>query len=391
MVQAAQSAWWGNRGGMVKTGSTWFERFLLPGLAFKAVVIGGGYATGRELATFFLPSGPWGGLLGMAFATMIWSVVAAVSFLFAFETGSGDYRTFFKHLLGPLWPAFEVAYLLAVVVILAVFAAAAGAIFHAVFHLPDVIGAVCLMATIMLVVAFGNASVEALFKYVTFVLYGTYILFIILSMSKFGDRMLAAFAASSVGAGWPEGGLAYAGYNILGAVVILPTLRHLQKRSDAVVAGLLAGPLAMFPAVLFFVCMVAYIPYVGEAPLPSDYLLIQIGSPAFRILFQLMIFAAMLESATGGVHAIIERINNAVEKRKTSPLGRGWRSAIAAIVLVVSVGIAGRFGLVALIASGLRWLSHAFLLIYVVPLLTLGVFRLWRMRLRATDAVGEPG
>ena len=38
--------------------STRFQRFLLPAFAFKAVVIGGGYATGRELAEFFLPSGP---------------------------------------------------------------------------------------------------------------------------------------------------------------------------------------------------------------------------------------------------------------------------------------------------------------------------------------------
>jgi uncharacterized membrane protein YkvI len=36
-------------------GGTWFQRYLLPGLAFKAVVIGGGYATGRELAEFFMP------------------------------------------------------------------------------------------------------------------------------------------------------------------------------------------------------------------------------------------------------------------------------------------------------------------------------------------------
>ena len=42
--------------------STRFQRFLLPGLAFKGVVIGGGYATGRELAEFFVPSGPQGGL-----------------------------------------------------------------------------------------------------------------------------------------------------------------------------------------------------------------------------------------------------------------------------------------------------------------------------------------
>ena len=49
-----------------------FRRYVLPGLAFKAVVIGGGYATGRELAEFFLPAGAWGGVLAMALATLIW-------------------------------------------------------------------------------------------------------------------------------------------------------------------------------------------------------------------------------------------------------------------------------------------------------------------------------
>ena len=48
--------------------SSRFQRFLLPGFAFKAVVIGGGYATGRELAEFFLPSGPWGGIAAMVLA-----------------------------------------------------------------------------------------------------------------------------------------------------------------------------------------------------------------------------------------------------------------------------------------------------------------------------------
>ena len=52
-----------------------FQRFLLPGFAFKAVVIGSGYATGRELAEFFLPSGRWGGLAGMALAMGVWSGV----------------------------------------------------------------------------------------------------------------------------------------------------------------------------------------------------------------------------------------------------------------------------------------------------------------------------
>src|SRR3546814_1984655 len=64
----------------------------------------------------------------MLLATLIWSLVCAATFLFAFHTGSRDYRTFFLHLLGRFWPIYEIAYLLALVLILAVFAAAAGAI-----------------------------------------------------------------------------------------------------------------------------------------------------------------------------------------------------------------------------------------------------------------------
>src|SRR5262245_53860172 len=107
---------------------SWFQRFLLPGFAFKAVVIGGGYATGRELAEFFLPGGPLGGVLGIVLAMIAWSAVCALTFAFAHATQSYDYRTFFRNLLGPFWILFEIAYLLFIVLILAVFGAAAGAI-----------------------------------------------------------------------------------------------------------------------------------------------------------------------------------------------------------------------------------------------------------------------
>jgi hypothetical protein len=76
-VERASTSWsrpaWRESGRRRDGKPTWFQRFLLPGLAFKAVVIGGGYATGRELAEFFLPSGPRGGVLGMLLAMLIWS------------------------------------------------------------------------------------------------------------------------------------------------------------------------------------------------------------------------------------------------------------------------------------------------------------------------------
>ena len=99
-------------------GSSFFQRYLLPGFAFKAVVIGGGYATGRELAEFFLPSGAWGGLAAMALSMAVFSLCCIVTFLFARRFGARDYVTFFKQLLGPGWVLFEGAYILFIVLIL---------------------------------------------------------------------------------------------------------------------------------------------------------------------------------------------------------------------------------------------------------------------------------
>ena len=56
-----------------------FTRWLLPGLGVKALVIGGGYATGRELAEFFLSRGPWGGLFAILFATLLFSIFCALT------------------------------------------------------------------------------------------------------------------------------------------------------------------------------------------------------------------------------------------------------------------------------------------------------------------------
>jgi uncharacterized membrane protein YkvI len=359
--------------------SSAFQRFVLPGLAFKAVVIGGGYATGREIAEFFLPAGPWGGIAAMAVATAIWSLVCAITFVFARRLRERDYRSFFRALLGRAWPVFEIAYVLFVVLILAVFGAAAGAIGAAVLGLAPIVGTVCLMIAIALATAFGNQGVERVFTWVSILLYGVYAAFVVLALLSFGERISHTFAApGGWNDGWLLGGLTYAGYNIVGAVVILPVTRHLRSDRDAVLAGITAGPLAMLPAFLFFICMCAFVPAVAGEALPSDYLLARLDQPWFRYLFQAMIFAALLESGTGAVHAVNERISTAWQARTRTSLGPHARGAFALALLAVCMLIADRVGLIALIANGYRALAYLLIAVYVVPLLTLGVWRLWK-------------
>ena len=354
--------------------SSWFDRVLLPGFAFKAVVIGGGYATGRELAEFLGPSGARGGLYAMALATLMWSVVAALTFRLAQITGALNYRRFFQCLLGPVWPAFEALLIALLILILAVFSAAAGEIGRALFGWSPLGGAACLVVGIALSVAFGNESVERVFKWVSVALYGTYAVFLILSLWRFGDRIAAALTEPSLGAPWVVPGLSYAGYNIVGAAIILPVVRHMQTPRDAIIGGALCGPLAMLPAMLFFLSMAAF-PEALTHALPSDFLLKKLGVPAFHYAFQLMIFLALLESGTGSIHAVNERIAGLFtgRVRTFTPLMR-MSSAVA--VLTVAIAGAGEIGLVQLIASGYRFISYGVLLLYVAPLLTIGVWKI---------------
>ena len=355
---------------------TRFTRWLLPGLGVKAVVIGGGYATGRELAEFFLSRGPWGGLFAILFAAVLFSIFCSLTFVAARRFETYDYKSFFKQLLGRGWHVFELAYLLFVVLILAVYGAAAGAIGQAVFGAPVWVGTVLLALCIAGVVAFGNKAVERLFRDVSYYLYAIYALFIVLALWKFGARVPAGFAANPQTSGWALSGITYFGYNIIGAVVILPVLRHLTCDRDAVIAGTVAGPLTMLPALLFFIPMVAFYPEVQSATLPSDFLLQRIGIPAFHIHDQAMIFTALLESGTSSVHAINERIDHALLTHYGKALTHRHRLAIAVAVLVLCMFLASRFGLVALIATGYRALSYILLATFILPLVTVGVWKL---------------
>src|SRR3546814_3013919 len=96
----------------------------------------------------------------MLLATLIWSIVAAMTFALARAMGAYDYRAFFKGLLGPAWVAFEAAYLIFVILILAVFGAAAGAIGAATFGWPELAGVVLLAVSIVAVTARGTRSEE---------------------------------------------------------------------------------------------------------------------------------------------------------------------------------------------------------------------------------------
>lgn len=361
--------------------SPWFQKYLLPGFVFQSVVIAGGYGTGRELAEFFLPYGPLGGLLAMVLvSTVIWSAVCAASFAFSHAFRSYDYRSFFKHLLGRGWFLYEILYFVQLLLVIAVIAAAAGQILKETFALPYAVGVIGIMLAVGFLTFRGTSVIEKFLARWSFVLYAVYIVFFAWCFARFGSDIIGSLAAGQVGAGWITGGIKYAAYNLAIIPPVLFVIRHIEVRREAVTAGLLTGPIAIIPGLLFYLAMVSQYPAVEAQPVPANFLLGVLGSRAFQIVFQVVLFGTLIETGTGLLHGVNERIAGVYgELRRTMPLY--LRPAVAVGFLVAGAALA-RVGLIDLIARGYGTMTWFFLAVYVVPMLTWGI---WKLATRSPD------
>lgn len=360
-----------------------FRRYVVPGLVFKAAVIGGAYSTGRELAEFFAPHGPWGGLLGMLAAMLVWSVTYAASLEFARLTRSYDYKTFFLNLIGPGWLVVEVLMIVLMFLIVAVLEATAGEMFHALTGAPQIVGSALFSVIVAVVLLLGTQRIESLISYWSFVLYAFYALFLVLALDLFGERVSASFAQaptpqllSSVG-----DGVRYAGYNIAAIAMVLFTARNVTTRREALLAGALGGPLAMLPGLLFFIAMMAYHPEVDLEVLPVDFLMERMGIAFLPQIYLSVILITLLGTASTVLHSLNKRIAHARESR-----GRAYPALasflVPAVMMLFCLFASARLGLVQLVARGYGWIAFGFIAFFILPILTFGVWRICRARVQ---------
>ena len=353
-----------------------FRRYLLPGFLFQSVVIAGGYGTGAELTAFFLTQGPLGGLLAIVVSTVVFSAVAMVTFELARLWQAFDYRHFFQHLLGSWWWLFEVCYVGLLLLVLAVVAAASGSIFLDTFALPYWIGVALVMVAVGALVFGGNEAIERFFSTWSFVLYAVYVVFFVWCFRELGPAISSNLGVEGSGSGWAWAGVRYAGYNLAVIPPVLAAVRIHETRRETFVAGALTGPIAMTPALLFFLPMVGLYPEIVDATVPATVLLERLGSRPFQIAFQLVLFGTLIETGTGLIHAVNERIQGLQtdRQREMAP----WVRPVVAVGLLGLGAAVSAFGLTDLVARGYGTFTLGFIAVYVVPVLTLGVWRIRR-------------
>ncbi|MEP1447268.1 MAG: hypothetical protein ABJK37_14280 [Paraglaciecola sp.] len=346
--------------------------YLLPGLIFQGVIIGGGYATGRELVEFFLSSGPLGGILGMALSALIWGVVMAVSFELCRLTRSYDYRNFFILLLGRYWFLYELLFVLTLTVSLAVIGSASGEIISTSTGWPQITGTFILLIVIGFLVFYGNTAIERFMGFWSFVLYVTYLGLVIWCLINYFDVITLHLDQSELDTSWIWNGIKYAGYNVAAVPAVFFSLRHIQNRQQAISAGLIGGFVAIIPAFLLFTALLVGYPSILDSDVPSTALLEQLELPWFNYVFQLVLIGTFIQTGVGLVHTVNERISVTMsETKKTLP--NYLRPLFALLFLSTAMILADTFGIVTLIAKGFGVLTYGFILVFVVPTLTIGI------------------
>ena len=228
---------------------------------------------------------------------------------------------------------------------------------------------------VFLLVINGSEMIEKVLSAWSFVLYGVYILFLILTFVNFGKDIGHNFATVPVqGSNWIVSGFQYAFYNLAIIAGVLYTVKHSESAKDAGIAGFIAGVIGIVPGIILFVAMCGFYPAIIDQELPVDYILTQMNMPWLRYIFQIVLFGTLIETGSGMIYSITDRIE-AAYKSKGSEAPK-LTTPVVAFVLLAGTMLLAQVGLSGLIAKGYGTLAWVFLIVYVIPALTLGTYKL---------------
>jgi uncharacterized membrane protein YkvI len=349
--------------------------YVIPTAVFQSVMIGGGYGTGREIVEYFTQYGIGGGLLGLGLVTMCFAILLALSFEFARVYRAYDYRSFFRALLGRGWWSFEVLYLAMFAIVLAVIAAASGRLFEEQLQIPKLVGVSSLLGVVAVLAFYGRQWVTRILALKAALLSAVFLAYFIAIVRSATPQILSEVSRFGVSPGWVEGALRYALYSSVVIPAMLFATRDFASRSEAFLAGLLGAIGGMLPGVLLHISFAAGYPEVLKQTLPAYWMISGLAIKALTAAYIAVLFGCLLDTGLCFIQSVNERLDGWRRDTGRVPLSRAFRAAVAAVAILLSASLSF-VGVVPLISKGYGAMAWGFLVLFVGPLLTVGVYRL---------------
>ena len=371
---------------------TRFHTLVLPAIIAQSMIIGGGYATGREVVEYAGRFGTWG-WLSVAIITVCFAVVMALSFELARLAGAYDYKTWSRNLVGPFWWLVDLLILSMMMLVIAVMTAAIGEVLQQTVGLPKPLSLAMALVCVGFLSWRGSGFIEKAKTWGSAALYLGYCAFAVLVLTApvegaAADAATEAAMAAAATVAAPEGGVLevivaavlYVAYNVAVVPAVLFCLHRQTRRSETFSSGALAGAAMTVPFALTLACLlrspqasvmeaeVPWLPLIGAA---ADG---RAGGPALWIaIFGLVAGWTLIETAVGSIHALLRRVESNLDDlpRRWRPasgkLTRGQKAVTAVGVLVAAAGLS-TFGIIDLVARGYGTLAWGFIALVVLPL-----------------------
>src|SRR5699024_1101033 len=132
-------------------------------------------------------------------------------------------------------------------------------------------------------------------------------------------------------------GLIYVGYNLAVYPAALFTVKRQKSIKDTAIGGLIAGVLMTVPWFLTYFAMMGFYPNEDILGAEVPWLEMMSGYGLWvTILFGIVVGWTLIETATGMIHAFLERVNYNLEEIGKKPLSKEMNGLIAIIGLVLS-------------------------------------------------------
>lgn len=361
-----------------------FGRYVLPALVLQSVLMGGGFATGREIVEFGAKYGALGWLGGIGIF-IGFTIMAILMFEFSRKFKAYDYRTLLKELIGPFWFLFDIVYLLLAILIIAIMASATGEILNRTLGMNYWVGVILIIAIVGILNFYGKGLIERFKTFGTLSLMLGYLLFATLVISSTWDQAAAVLSSgdtsympgkvSTFAVLWS--GILYVGYNLAVYPAALFTIKRQKSRKEAVMAGIIGGVLMTTPWFLTYFSLLGFYPSKDVLGSTVPWLVMLEGFPVIVIvIFGIVVGWTLIETASGMIHAFVDRIESQMNDLANRSLTDMQKGAIAVGTLILAV-ILAQVGIIDLISKGYTAMAYGMIAVFAIPLLTIGVYKIF--------------
>ena len=355
------------------TDSYLFRVIAIPAAVFLSVIFGASYGSGREVVEFVSSNGPRAGLVALCTVALTHAVLLVISFEIARLYRSYDYQSFCKVLLGPGWIVYEIVILCGMLIALSITTTVGGTVLGDHFSIANWFGGLLIFLFVVVFSYWGREAIEKSMMLSIVALFCVLAVLVVQLFSGHANTVANAFATEPYQAGAVMNGLKYA----IGGGGYIPILLYcaigLRTRAEAVTAGIVAAFFAIIPATIFHFAFMAGYPEVIDQSLPAYWMFGFVSTPLLLNVYVVVMFVLVAQTGIGLLQGLIERIDHWKVVHSGKELAASGHAGIAALAIIVSMAL-GSMGIVALILRGYTIMFMSFIVVFVMPLISYGLY-----------------